>query len=186
MDVYQKVTDAVIKRLEEGVVPWEIPWHDGYSFPSNHYTKEPYHGINVFLLTATQMYMEYKHNLWIGYGQAIKAGGNIKKGEKATQIFFFKPIVKETEDGEEKIVRFIFKYQSVFNIEQAEGFEVEDIQENNPVITSGEKLVENWEDKPRIIDQPQAYYSVDRDTVGCPDLSKFKSSDYYYSTLFMN
>lgn len=55
---------------------------------------------------------------FIGFSQAKKMGGHIKKGEKATPIF--RPIIvkREDDDGEESQVIVGFKTVMVFNVNQ--------------------------------------------------------------------
>src|SRR5690606_24264526 len=56
VDVYQKVTDLIIQRLEEGVVPWQRPWSSNSArAPQNFTTRRPYRGVNVFLTLAAEI-----------------------------------------------------------------------------------------------------------------------------------
>ncbi|UZD22950.1 ArdC family protein [Algoriphagus halophytocola] len=50
-DIYQKFTDLIIEKLEQGVIPWKQPWHE-MGMPSNYLTKKPYKGINLWLLLS--------------------------------------------------------------------------------------------------------------------------------------
>ncbi len=38
-DIYQKFTDLIIEKLEQGVIPWKQPWHE-MGMPSNYLTKK--------------------------------------------------------------------------------------------------------------------------------------------------
>src|ERR1022692_1287968 len=49
-DVYQEVTDKMIKALEAGVTPWQKPWTSA-GRPKSLSTGKPYRGVNVFLLS---------------------------------------------------------------------------------------------------------------------------------------
>ena len=55
-DLYQRVTDEVIKMLDQGVVPWRSPilGRTGSMHPKNLNTGKPYRGVNVFLVTYSQ------------------------------------------------------------------------------------------------------------------------------------
>ena len=48
MNVYEIVTQKIIEKLENGVLPWHKPWtvHKPYNFAS----KREYSGINLMLL----------------------------------------------------------------------------------------------------------------------------------------
>ena len=52
--LYESVTNAVIKEMEAGAVPWVKPWetprNHGSVMPHNLATGRPYSGINVPLL----------------------------------------------------------------------------------------------------------------------------------------
>ena len=47
--VYEIITNEIIQKLEEGVIPWERPW-DGMYAPKNFVTGKEYRGINAILL----------------------------------------------------------------------------------------------------------------------------------------
>jgi antirestriction protein ArdC len=51
MDVYRMITDRIIEKLEAGTVPWHKPWRS-VGPARNLVSKQPYSGINVWLLTA--------------------------------------------------------------------------------------------------------------------------------------
>ncbi len=57
VDVYQVVTDRIIKLLEAGTIPWKKPWIEA-GLPCNVITKNFYKGINVFLLAS----LDYEKN----------------------------------------------------------------------------------------------------------------------------
>ena len=48
MNVYEIVTDKIIKQLESGVAPWRKPWRT--ELPVNLISQKAYRGLNVFLL----------------------------------------------------------------------------------------------------------------------------------------
>jgi len=45
--VYEVITERILGKLEQGIVPWHKPWEQG--IPRNLVTKKPYRGVNVFL-----------------------------------------------------------------------------------------------------------------------------------------
>ena len=61
-DIYQEVTDKIIKELEAGAVPWLKPWAPRTKQgrvgvpgrPRNAVTGRKYSGINVLLLWSAQ------------------------------------------------------------------------------------------------------------------------------------
>jgi antirestriction protein ArdC len=68
-DVYQAVTDAIIAKLKQGVVPWQKPWKSSEAgSPRNLISKKAYRGINVFLLGM----QGYGSPYWLTYKQAAE------------------------------------------------------------------------------------------------------------------
>ena len=131
-DVYQDVTNKIIEALERGVSPWVCPWIrvGKDALPVNHATGDHYRGINVVLLWLSQVLADYRSTRWMTYRQAAVLGGQVKKGEKGTGLVFYKPIEKSTGefdgDGNEVIELFpLIKPFAVFNLEQIEGFEID-------------------------------------------------------------
>src|SRR5690242_15567299 len=110
-DIYQDVTDRIIRALEQGTVPWLRPWRDGATGsalePYNAATGRPYSGINLLILGS----MHYADLGWMTYRQAQELGGNVRKGERGTGVIFWKfDRVKDEETGETKIVPFARMY----------------------------------------------------------------------------
>ncbi len=112
MDLYQHITDRIIHELEHGNIPWRKPWHCT-SGAISRATGKPYSVLNQLLLPQPGEYVTFK--------QAIEEGHPVKKGEKASMVFFFKFIEsKDEETGEKKQIP-LLKYYSVFHIDQCEG-----------------------------------------------------------------
>jgi antirestriction protein ArdC len=65
-----------------------------------------------------------------GFGQPIKQwaelGAQVRKGEKSTQIIFWKQMTtEETEESEDdNKIRMFARYSAVFNADQVDGFEI--------------------------------------------------------------
>src|ERR1043165_6037512 len=102
-DVYQIVTDCIIKQLELGTVPWRKPWTDA-GLPQNLITKRPYRGINVWLLAL----LNFPRNFLLTDKQLKELGATMKKDEKATPVIYWNwKEVKDEDSGEEKKVPFL-------------------------------------------------------------------------------
>src|SRR6185503_3621840 len=72
-DVYQIVTDRIVRLLESGTVPWHQPWKGGNQWPQNFVSRKVYRGINLFLLNA----VGYKSPFWLTFKQVQAIGGQI-------------------------------------------------------------------------------------------------------------
>jgi antirestriction protein ArdC len=187
-DAYQVITDRIVGLLEQGVVPWQKPWQGGELLPRNLTSRKPYRGVNVFLLQA----MSYESPLWLTYRQAQELGGNVRRGEKACPVVFWKWLdVDECAQTDERKRVPLLRYYSVFNVAQCEGIPQDcipalnrDRREHN-AIEQAERIVASMPKRPDIQHKwPRAFYSPDGDFVGIPDPALFRSGEDYYSVLF--
>jgi antirestriction protein ArdC len=119
-DLYQEVTDRIIAKLEAGTAPWIKGWNAGTQMPMNAVTNRSYSGINILLfwLSADQ---GYKSPRYLTYKQAQECGGQVRKGEKSTRLYFFKQLeVKDRDNPDEtKKIPLIREYY-VFNVDQCD------------------------------------------------------------------
>jgi len=193
IDIYQQVTDTIIAQLEKGIVPWVRPWSSktatagDVTMPMNYTTKRPYSGINVLLLWGKAWNAGYANNQWLTYKQALAVGGNVKKGEKGTQIIFYTMFQSKTEfrpNGDPVMIPMIKGY-TVFNIEQCEGIEPDSVvvmpePERNAacdaiVKATGASIKHEGN---------RAYYTPMMDAITMPIPQSFKTMGDYYATLF--
>lgn len=180
-NIYEIVTERIIEKIENGVVPWKIPWVDRKAV--NWVTQKPYRGINTLLLDPGE-YASFK--------QIKDAGGSVKPGEKAQMCVFFKWVEKEKdgEDEEKGTERVPYlRYYNVFNIAtQVDGLKSkvkdEESFENNP-IEEAESIFNGYKNKPKVtFGSGRAYYMPSEDRINIPPTNDFKNIEQYYSTLF--
>ena len=188
MNVYDIITERILKKLEEGTVPWRKPWQGGDAgIPRNVQTGYPYRGINVFLLAAAG----YASPYWLTFRQVKRRGGTVRKGEHGTPVIFWKR--RDPEDGEDggedqRAVP-VLRYYLVFNLEQCDGVSIPVTslapQRAFSPIARCEEILERMPDAPRIEHgRTHAAYLPVRDTVILPNRSAFESEAAYYATLF--
>jgi antirestriction protein ArdC len=189
-DLYQRITDQVIEMLDQGVVPWRSPilGRTGSRQPRNLNTGKQYRGINVFLLAFTAYAKGYESAYWLTFKQARDRGGNVKKGEKASMVVFWKQYeVTDKETGEIKTVP-ILKFYNVFSVDQCENVPAPDAPKFTPTpfnpIEAAEGIVKGYKDGP-VIEHTgsQAYYKPSIDTVRIPEPTRFEKNEDYYSTI---
>ena len=183
MDIYAEVTSRIMQQMESGVIPWRKPWIASGAAVS-HATGKPYSLLNQMLLGRPGEYATY--------AQIQKAGGYVKKGEKASMVVFWKWIEQEDEEtGEIKEIPFL-RYYNVFHIDQCEGLTARYAAEPpaNPaaadetadeIITAycsreGVKLIHEEGDR--------AFYRPSTDSITVPHMRQFSATAEYYSTLF--
>src|SRR5947207_8025908 len=92
-DVYATVTSQIVNAIEAGVSNWRMPWHTSGKFafsPVNVTSKKPYRGINTLCLWAAAQAKGYERGEWATYQQWQERGAQVRKGEKATLVVFWK------------------------------------------------------------------------------------------------
>lgn len=187
--IYKAVTDSIITQLEKGAIPWIKPWRADSSADKNFITQKNYQGINTLILGMTSISKGYKNPAWATYQQWQSKGVQVKKGEKATTIVFFKPVAKTQNNestGELETNRYsVIKAYSVFNSEQTD---IEIMQPEapeevfNPIPAIETKISETG----AIIKHGgnAAFYMPSQDIIQLPNKSAFDSEAHYYATAF--
>lgn len=197
-DVYQKVSELIINRLEEGDIPWMRSWN-GYGPARNALTQKPYRGINAFLLNEV---FRDRRPFYLTFKQVKQNGGIVKKGSKSLPIIFWSFTYQMKGSGlrlSEQVAHQLgpdkytkqgfIRYYNVFSIDQVDGLELEIPEpERRPLaeqIDSCEAIIDNYEDRPSINHGgDRAFYSVHTDQVNVPDAQMFHSNEEYYATVF--
>ncbi len=135
--------------------------------------------VNETLLWVAQQELQFSTCEWLTYKQAQYQGLQVRKGEKATPVVFYKTLsIKDLETDEDKNIPLLKTY-SVFNRDQLDGEE----PENNDIPT--QQNIESYIDNiPFIaeIGEPAFYPALD--IVKMPNIDKFQTSDSYYSIHF--
>lgn len=194
-DIYQEITDKLIAEMEKGIIPWVKPWKSNELpfkgwMPSNAITGRPYHGINVLILWATAQNHGYDDPRWLTYEQAKKAGGFVKKGERATMVVLWKPYTKTVKDsnGEEHEEDFLFARPFwVFNIAQCQNLDgLDETFEEGPTDCRNAGLTKTIERFGVDLRHGgnRAFYALDGDFVQMPNFTEFAEEDAYWATLF--
>ncbi|HEX8430633.1 MAG TPA: zincin-like metallopeptidase domain-containing protein [Longimicrobium sp.] len=188
-DIYQEVTDRIIKALEEEVAPWVRPWN-APDFPRNGGSKRPYNGINVFLLWLTAYERGYRSPDWFTYNQAKALGGQVRRGERGTLVTLWKLLERreagatpeaEPASGNKTL---LLRHFVVFNREQIDGFEAaaeetprhaweRDLAVETFIRATGARIVEGG---------TLAGYLPAADEIRMPPLETFVSRERFYST----
>src|SRR5258708_39581508 len=190
LDVYQIVTDRIVRRLEQGEVPWINTRTKPLLLARSATTGRVYRGINAFLLSSSP----YASAFWATYKTVEALKGHVKKGEHSSFCVFWKQyetkemtINKRTGEEEHKTVP-VLRFYGVFNLEQTEGvtdplLDVADI--TNP-IAKADEIIANYANKPTVVfgSSGRAFYSVSEDKVVMPQQSSFSSPAQLYRTYF--
>jgi antirestriction protein ArdC len=192
-DVYASVTSQIVAAIENGVGSWKMPWHtSGDSFsPINVSSRKPYRGINTLCLWAAGNGKGYESGEWGTYRQWQDLGAQVRKGEKATTVVFWKfaTDANESQDGDEHAAaagsRLLFvRPFAVFNSSQVDGYSAK-AQLAVPILDRIDAADTFFQGIGATVRHGgnRAYYSPDSDHIQMPAFQAFNENLGYYSTL---
>jgi antirestriction protein ArdC len=127
---------------------------------------------------------------FLTFKQALELGGNVKRGEHGTKVYFVKRLeVKEGDDDKTRIIPMMREY-TVFNVAQCECLP-------ERVLQPADKAPRNKDARDPLADEfltatradiregsGEAYYVPSRDFVSLPAFAAFKNADGFYGTAF--
>jgi antirestriction protein ArdC len=195
-DVYQTITDQIVRQLEAGVRPWHQPWSASHmegrvALPLRH-GGIPYRGVNVINLWMAALDKGYAAPVWMTFKQAIELGGCVRKGEKGTLTVYADSITRMERDektGEENPHEIPYlKGYTVFNVEQIDGLPDKYYSkpatrlEPVPRIESAERYFQATGATIRT-GGDRAYYAIGSDHIQMPPFEAFGDPESYYATL---
>lgn len=189
MKAYQVVTDVILEKLSEGVVPWRKTWASG--IPCSLGSGKEYRGINIILLGLKDFTSRY----WVTYKEALRLKGFITKGSKGSAVVYWHWRTEEERermknDGKSNAPAPCFPFLfTAFNLEQSEGISrpENDLHlKRKDRLEEAEAVIRGLVGSPIIAHAQQLApcYMPEVDLIQMPHLSQFKSANHYYSTLF--
>jgi antirestriction protein ArdC len=178
-DLAQQISDQLIKLMQENGSDWRRPWL-GDGIAKNVVSKSSYRGINIPILGLTP----YSSPWFATYKQLTELGAQVRKGEKASHIFFWKELnVRDRETEEDKRILMARSY-AVFNLEQCD---------NAPAMpTEARTPIERHAEFDRIIAATgaqiayggdRAAYIPSQDRIVMPKADQFKTTEGFCGTL---
>ena len=193
-DLYAEVSARIIAELEAGALPWIKPWSAtaGANTPSNAVTNRPYSGSNVVLLWMAQA-AGYRTPRFLTFKQALELGGNVRKGERGTKVYFVKQLhVRDDRadgDAATRLVPMMRDY-TVFNVDQCDGLPDR--------VTAGKPArVRNPDTRDALAEEfvrstgadvreghGEAFYVPSQDFISMPAFEAFKGADRFYGVAF--
>ena len=196
VDHYQHITESILASLAVGVKPWARPWATkggahtlDSGLPFNVASGRNYRGLNVPMLWGATASRGYGRHAWLSFRQAHEYGGNVRKGEKATLVFFFK-FLEVTESGEHKAFRIpLIRAYPVFNVDQCEGVSLpqraapEPTQSSGALGPVGPVVARLCLDGGLHFGGDAAFYTPSRDAVYIPTVEAFETTETFHATL---
>lgn len=195
-DVYQEITDKIVRELEQGVRPWLKPWSAGHMdgrvlLPRRH-NGIPYRGVNVLTLWLATLERGYASPTFMTFKQALDLGAAVRKGEKGNLVVYADQFTRHGTDeatGEEteRSIHFMKGY-TVFNVEQIDGLPTHYYAKPTPRldplprIARCETFFANLGAEIRH-GGGQAYYAPSPDVIQMPPFEAFRDAESYYATL---
>ena len=194
--IYDTITNQIIAALERGTDTFSLPWHRSTAplpRPVNAATGKAYRGINVLALWANAEAQDFGHGFWATYRQWHSLGAQVRKGEKASPIVFYKVFDKRDDDQakeSDSSTRIFAQASHVFNASQVEGFampKVPDGEDFDP-IPQADSFVAGTGASVRIHGD-SAHYTPSTDTITMPDRERFfttssgSAAQNWYATL---
>lgn len=189
MHIYEAVTARILKQLDAGVIPWRKTWSTG--LPKSLTTGKEYRGVNILVLGTTEFTSQY----WVTYREALRLGGHVRKGERATPVIYWKwrtpeELARRREaTGRDDLAPCVPFAAAVFNLDQVEGVtrpddDVPHLEDAR--LDIADQMLAVMPDKPEIVHRVMAdpAYSPRFDRITLPHLSQFESAGEYLATLY--
>ena len=162
--------------------------------PVNIASRKPYQGVNLLTLWATADAFGYNSGTWGTYKQWSEAGAQVRKGEKAAYIVFYKEITvaSEAADSDEVINATLRSRDPVFAAEQVDGYQLPVIAPLPPTVISPIEQAEAFVTATGAVIEhggSRAFYRPSTDRIQLPPREAFIGSptstaaESYYSTL---
>ena len=200
-DDYHTAFAATSKaQIEQGVSPWQTPWTPGARRrPENIRTGTPYRGGNAVYLSVTQTAKGYRDHRWATYKQLHDRGGQVRTGEQATHVLFYKfddpqekagapdtPATSPAGAAEQEQTRPpMVRVYAVFNVEQADHVTLDrrDDQDTEPewkAHQTAERVIHESGVHVKHVRGDRAFYNMQTDKVTLLEREQMATANGYY------
>lgn len=196
---HETVAEKLIKQLREGTAPWQKPWEPGEAgavMPLNPTTGKRYKGINALQLMSEG----HEDQRWMTYKQAAAVDAQVRKGERGTQIQYWKFTEEQAKTDASgkpildsrgapikesiKLERPRVFFATVFNAEQIDGLPplAPRKEQSWSAVVRAEQILQASGAVIRNGEHDRAFYRPTTDSIHLPDKSRFPTADNYYAT----
>lgn len=188
-NLYDTITARLLQQLEQGTLPWRKTWTTG--LPKSLITAREYRGVNILILGLSP----YTSRYWLTYRQAQRLGGQVRRGERARPVIYWKwrtpeeIAQRERQTGKGSVAPCYPFTSAVFNLDQVEGVDRPDDDlpaQPRQRLELADQVFQMMPDRPEILHTADGEpgYSPPYDRVTLPHLSQFENSAEYYAALF--
>jgi antirestriction protein ArdC/phage/plasmid primase-like uncharacterized protein len=193
----QNVVEELVKHIEAGTAPWQKPWDPDLirDRPHNPVSGIAYKGINTLWLEM----QPFEDPRWMTYRQALGQDAQVRKGEKGTQVEYWKWSERRQKvneagrpitDADGKPVHETYRlqrpkvfYATVFNAEQIDGLEPYKAPELTfEPVKEAEKVLEGGGVPIHHDQTDRAFYAINLDEIHLPPQTAFNGQYDYYAT----
>lgn len=134
-DILSEITTSIVRAVEAGTESFQMPWNQVDEFPLNVSSGQRYRGINVLVLWAAAIQHGYSTPLWATYRQWLSLGAQVRRGQKANTVVFWKFIDQSGADEPPEDLksaggsrpRCLARAYYVFNADQTDGFSTPEV-----------------------------------------------------------
>jgi antirestriction protein ArdC len=193
-DIHHHITDQIVSAIEQGAGEFRLPWHrskGNIMRPVNIASKAAYRGVNILTLWAAADACGYSSGTWGTYKQWAEAGAQVRKGEKASYVVFYKEFTVAAEDSDEAETRLFARATPVFGAEQVDGYDAPENDAPTTVIETIARAESFVSATGATIAHggSRAFYRPSTDSIQLPPREAFIGSptstpaEAYYSTL---
>ena len=179
-DIHAEITSKLVAAIEANPGEPTLPWRKSSGplwLPVNALTGKPYNGINIVSLWVAAECAGYTAPVWATYRQWGQLDAQVRKGERASPIVFYKQYTTDPDPDDEEDTgnRRVARASWVFNCAQVDGYTpppapeplgpVERIERADRFFAAtGAQIVHGGE---------QAFYRPSTDTIHMPDEALF-------------
>ncbi|MBB5712377.1 ArdC family protein [Sphingomonas xinjiangensis] len=191
-DIAGEVTRLMVRKLEQGVVPWQRPWAlTGEGGRPLRHEGTPYTGINCPWLWAMADAHGYRSRYWMTARQAQELGGCVRSGATPTISIYASTFRKAgtsplTGEATSRMIRFLRSYL-VYNADEIDGlppwYYPRDIAPTPQLISERQEAISAFFDPiPAEVRHggDRAYYAIFPDRIQMPKPETFRTIDAYW------
>lgn len=187
----ERITAAIIAKLEQGVMPWVRPWRStGASGGPLRSCGKPYRGINRVYLSMMADACGYVSPYWLTRRQALADGGVVRRGERGQIAVFYAqlpPAGIPADSAPSGRGRWFLRSYTVYSAEQCDGLPARyfpDLAVPDALPDASDATAAFFGRIPAFVAHggDQAFYRPSTDRIQMPRMAAFKSPDHYWTT----